>query len=142
MADKAERAITERQRYWLGHVRAADTSEESTVAYARAQGLKVKDLYQWKTKLIQLKLYRPGGALTSSSFVPVKAKAASKPDIPVSDASAGFASVQSVVPTASNAANGLSPCALVFPSGLRFEFGESVSSDVIRSVIASASEGD
>ena len=118
------RQITERQRYWLDHVRAADASDESTVAYAGKQGLKVKDLYQWKTKLIQLKLYRPSGALTPSSFVPIKTKTASKPDIAVRD-------------TPQCSASGAT---LVFPSGLRFEFGESISPDVIRAVIASASE--
>ncbi len=120
----ATRQMTERQRYWLGHVRAADASDESTVAYAGKQGLKVKDLYQWKTKLIQLKLYRPSDALIQSSFVPVKAKAASKTAVPVSDTSACSAS----------------GATLFFPSGVRFEFDKSVSPEVIRVVIASASE--
>jgi len=124
MVTKVERVMTERQRYWLGHVRAADASKESTVAYAGKQGLKVKDLYQWKTKLIQLKLYRPSGALIQSSFVPVKAKAASKPAMPVSD-------------TPECSASGAT---LVFPSGVRFEFDESISPEVIRTVIASTSE--
>lgn len=118
------RQITERQRYWLDHVRAADASDESTVAYAGKQGLKVKDLYQWKTKLIQLKLYHPSGAVTPSSFVPVKAKAASKPALPASDARQCYTSGG----------------ALVFPSGLRFEFQGEVSPGVIREVMLSASE--
>ena len=122
----AARQMTERQRYWLEQVQAADASEESTVAYAHAQGLKVKDLYQWKTKLIQLKLYHSSTAATVSSFVPVKAKAASKPDLPTSDTPE------------------LSPsgATLVFPSGLRFEFSESISPEVIRAVIVNASELD
>ncbi len=112
----ATRQITERQRYWLGHVRAADASEASTVAYARDQGLKVKDLYQWKTQLIKLGFYES------------------------SDTPSGFVSIKSVVPAVSNAANGLSQCALVFPSGLRFEFNGEVSPGVIREVMINASE--
>ncbi|MDH3695394.1 MAG: hypothetical protein OER96_12580 [Gammaproteobacteria bacterium] len=116
MVTKVERVMTERQRYWLEHVRAADASDDSTVAYAHAQGLKVKDLYQWKTQLIKLGFY------------------------PASDSPSGFVPVKSIVPVVANAAKGLAPCALVFPSGLRFEFDESISPDVIRAVIASASE--
>ena len=45
----SEKAITERQQYWLDHIRAAAAFEGSLVEYAKAEGLKVKDLYQWKT---------------------------------------------------------------------------------------------
>ena len=43
--------ITERQQHWLNHIKAADASKGSLVAYAAAHDLKVKDLYQWKTTL-------------------------------------------------------------------------------------------
>ena len=45
--------ITERQQYWLDHIRAADAFDGSLVEYAKAEGMKVKDLYQWKTVLIR-----------------------------------------------------------------------------------------
>jgi len=43
--------FTERQQYWLNHIRAADASDGTLVDYAKGEGLKVKDLYQWKTLL-------------------------------------------------------------------------------------------
>jgi len=110
--------MTERQSYWLEHVRAADASDESTVAYADKQGLKVKDLYQWKTQLIKLGFYQ------------------------TSDTALGFVPVKSVMPVVSHATTGLSQCALVFPSGIRFEFQGEVASGVIREVMLSASELD
>ena len=45
--------ITERQQYWLDHIRAADAFDGSLVEYAKAEGMKVKGLYQWKTILIR-----------------------------------------------------------------------------------------
>ena len=110
------KTITERQHYWLNHIRAVDAGSESTVDYAQSHGLKVKDLYQWKTKLIKLGFYDADHSV--SEFVPVKTLAPPVPDL----------------------STGSSQCALVFPSGLRFEFGESISPEVIRAVIASASE--
>jgi len=49
----SETVITERQQYWLNHIRSADASEGTLVDYAKAQDLKVKDLYQWKTLLVR-----------------------------------------------------------------------------------------
>jgi len=115
MVSKVERAMTERQRYWLGHVRAADASDESTVAYAGKQGLKVKDLYQWKTQLIKLGFYDADHP--SSRFVAVKTRA----------------------PIVLGSSSVSSQCALVFPSGLRFEFQGDVAPGVIREVMLSAS---
>lgn len=43
--------ISERQQFWLEHVQAAVHSDHSQAEYARTHGLKVKDLYQWKTLL-------------------------------------------------------------------------------------------
>lgn len=43
--------ISERQQYWLEHVCAAVNSDHSQAEYARTHGLKVRDLYQWKTLL-------------------------------------------------------------------------------------------
>lgn len=63
--------ITERQQYWLEHIKAADASDGSLVAYAASHDLKVKDLYQWKTALARRGLL-PGKAV-KPAFVPVAA---------------------------------------------------------------------
>ena len=47
----SENTITERQQYWLEHIRAAERFDGTLVDYASSEGLKVKDLYQWKTLL-------------------------------------------------------------------------------------------
>lgn len=49
----AESAVTKRQQYWLDHIKAADASDGTLVEYAKAQGMKVKVLYQWKTVLVR-----------------------------------------------------------------------------------------
>ena len=38
--------LTERQQYWLDYIRAADDFDGTLVEYAKAEGLKFKDLYQ------------------------------------------------------------------------------------------------
>jgi hypothetical protein len=43
--------ITERQQYWLDQIQSADAFDGTLVEYVRNEGLKVKDLYQWKTLL-------------------------------------------------------------------------------------------
>ena len=48
---KSKPPITRRQQHWLDHIKAADASDGTLVAYAAAHKLKVKDLYQWKTAL-------------------------------------------------------------------------------------------
>ena len=40
--------ISERQQYWLEHLRAAEASEDTIAGYARSNDLKPKDLYMWK----------------------------------------------------------------------------------------------
>lgn len=40
--------ITERQQFWLDHVRAAEDFDGSIADYARSEGLKPKELYSWK----------------------------------------------------------------------------------------------
>jgi len=44
---------SDRQKYWLAHVKAAEASKGTQAEYARANGIKVKELYQWKTILIR-----------------------------------------------------------------------------------------
>ena len=65
---KRRTEITERQQYWLNHIKAADASEGTLVAYAAAHDLKVKDLYQWKTTLSRRGLLL--GKSSKAAFVP------------------------------------------------------------------------
>ncbi len=52
MESKAERAMTERQRYWLGHVRAADAAEDLPV---RELTLRDLTMLGWGHRTTQLK---------------------------------------------------------------------------------------
>ena len=65
----AEAELTERQRYWFDHLKAAEDGGLTLLSYATEQGLKTKDLYNWKSRLIKR------GMMTSSAkatdFVPV-----------------------------------------------------------------------
>ena len=44
--------LTVRQQYWMSHLEAADASQMSLTEYAKADGLKARDLYnaRWKFK--------------------------------------------------------------------------------------------
>lgn len=42
---------TEKQRYWLRHIEAAERSELSTADYARANNITAQRLYQWRNLL-------------------------------------------------------------------------------------------
>ncbi len=63
--------ITERQQYWLDHVQAADTFNGTLVEYAKVEGLKVKDLYQWKT-LLTRRGFIAGKMDKPKAFIPVQ----------------------------------------------------------------------
>jgi hypothetical protein len=67
----SETVITERQQYWLNHIRSADASEGTLVDYAKAQSLKVKDLYQWKTLLVRRGVMS-GKSAQQKAFVAVR----------------------------------------------------------------------
>lgn len=43
--------LTEKQQFWLSHVRVCDASGQSMRAYADANGLKAAEFYSWKTML-------------------------------------------------------------------------------------------
>lgn len=45
--------ITERQQQWRDHVLAAASYDGTIIEYAKANNLKSKDIYQWKTLLIK-----------------------------------------------------------------------------------------
>ena len=68
--------ITQRQQYWLDHIRAAEDFEGSIADYARSEGLKPKELYQWKTLLAKRGLLNGAAATsTNTGFVRVIAPA-------------------------------------------------------------------
>jgi len=37
--------LTERQQYWLKHIRACDAAGQTTINYAKAHGINVKSMY-------------------------------------------------------------------------------------------------
>ena len=65
------RTMNVKQHLWLSHVKAADASDGSIADYAQAHGLRLKTLYQWKSKLVKLGLYQHDTEPTKSAFVPV-----------------------------------------------------------------------
>ena len=48
---RAESELTERQRHWLGHLRAAQRKDEPLTVYAEQRGLSVSSLYEAKRQL-------------------------------------------------------------------------------------------
>lgn len=66
---EATAGITERQQYWLDHIKAATASDGTMADYAARHELKVGVLYEWKRKLRRLGLL-PGKA-PKPAFVPV-----------------------------------------------------------------------
>jgi hypothetical protein len=68
--------ITERQRYWLDHIQAAEAFVGSIADYARSKGLKPKELYSWKGILVRRGLLNvPAADENSGGFVRVVAPA-------------------------------------------------------------------
>lgn len=53
MMDKHERGLTERQRYWLRHVRACEASGKTAAAYSGTHGLNGRTLYGAKKVLVR-----------------------------------------------------------------------------------------
>lgn len=45
MPEEQNDELTERQRFWLSHLRACEVSGQTSIDYARVHGLKVKSLY-------------------------------------------------------------------------------------------------
>ncbi|MFK8018010.1 MAG: hypothetical protein AB8G17_21515 [Gammaproteobacteria bacterium] len=107
---KSKPATTKRQRYWLNHIKAADASDGSLVAYAETHKLKVKDLYQWKTALARR------GVLPSkkseSAFVAVS------PPMPIT------------LPTS---------CDVTLPNGVRLQFTGNLDASSLRDILTAAS---
>ena len=104
-----EKAITDRQQYWLDHLRAAKAQSMTLVSHASANDLKVKDLYQWKTSLTRRGFWATSTPSKSSGFVAVKAKPSS------------------------------ATCSLVLPNGIRLEFQGDLSAGLLEGLVSSAS---
>ncbi len=45
--------LTERQQYWLKHIRACDAAGQTSIDYARANGINVKSLYSARKALAE-----------------------------------------------------------------------------------------
>ena len=48
-----EASLTERQQYWLKHLRACEAAGKTTIDYARAHGINVKTLYSARKVLAE-----------------------------------------------------------------------------------------
>ena len=59
-SDKAEKDLSERQRFWLKHLRAADRKGESLKAHAERLGLSAHSMYEAKRRLRAYGLIAPG----------------------------------------------------------------------------------
>ena len=53
MAQTDEVSLTERQQYWLKHLRACDAAGTTTIEYARTHSLNVKTLYSARKALAE-----------------------------------------------------------------------------------------
>ena len=70
MTEAAEKS-SERQQYWLDHIKAAEAGGGTIADYAVAHDLKVGSLYEWRRKLRRQGLL-PGKPRTKG-FIPVSA---------------------------------------------------------------------
>ena len=60
MPDEQNDELTERQRFWLRHLRACEVSGQTSIDYAKAHGLKVKALYAARKALAEKGALPPG----------------------------------------------------------------------------------
>ena len=51
--DQIEHTLTDRQKYWLEHVKACDASGKAIADYTREQGIDLKSMYAGKRNLVQ-----------------------------------------------------------------------------------------
>ena len=106
----SETPITERQQYWLDHLRAAEVFDGSIADYARSEHLKPKELYAWKGILARRGLLNENAAV---------------------DVSSGF--VRVIAPSRSL---GLS---LVLPNGVRLEWHSELGPEQLEALVRTAS---
>lgn len=100
--------ITERQQFWLDHLRSAEAFDGSVADYARAHELTPKELYQWKT------------ILTRRGLLPGKKRGSD------------FVQVVTPLPVSSTGVS------LVLPNGVRLEFGGDLGSEQMQSRVTAA----
>lgn len=117
------KTTTNRQRYWLKHVEAADLSDGTIAEYSQAHDVSLKGLYQWKTKLMKLKLYQPATSPPKPDFLPVKSSQS-----PIQ---------KQVIPPLHTEQPG---CTVTLANGTRIEFHGELSSGVIRSIMTTVSQ--
>ena len=53
MDQRDEASLTERQQYWLKHLRACEAAGKTTIDYARAHGINVRTLYSARKALAE-----------------------------------------------------------------------------------------
>lgn len=117
------KTTTDRQRYWLKHVEAADLCDSTIAEYAATQNVSLKGLYQWKTKLIKLKLYHPTAPSPGSDFIAVN------PSSPKA--------INSVVQPVHIERTG---CTVTLSNGTQIDFHGELSPGVIRSIMTTVSQ--
>ena len=59
-----EASLTERQQYWLKHIRACDAAGQTSIDYARANGINVKSLYSARKALVEKGTLPPRKAIS------------------------------------------------------------------------------
>ena len=71
---KAEQDLSERQRFWLKHLREAERKDEALNAYAERLGLSESSLYEAKRRLRACGVIAPAGKrrISSPEFVRVE----------------------------------------------------------------------
>ena len=106
-------SIAKRQQQWLDHVLAAAAYDGSIVKYAKANNLKTKDIYQWKT------------LLTKRGFLPVQGKPESVDFVPVHNAS-------DTTPLSATEAS----CRITLPCGSVFELFSPITSAELPRLLA------
>ena len=62
--------LTERQRHWLKHIRAAERKDEPLTVYAEQQGLSVSSLYEAKRHLRETGVIAASGARKPERVIP------------------------------------------------------------------------
>jgi hypothetical protein len=53
MAEINDTSLTERQQYWLKHIRACNASGKTTIDYAREHGIRAKSMYSARKALAE-----------------------------------------------------------------------------------------
>tara|TARA_R110001599_G_scaffold326461_1_gene539030 strand:+ start:274 stop:615 length:342 start_codon:yes stop_codon:yes gene_type:complete len=53
MTEGNDSSLTERQQYWIEHIRACDAAGQTSIDYARANGINVKSLYSARKALAE-----------------------------------------------------------------------------------------